>query len=86
MSEKIIPFPVSSIRDQVMRKLDEVDARAVILAIDGALVGESGASAKLTVMGRNADGSWSFAGWLALSTRPVKDTEFGFEIRKQFGG
>ena len=78
-------FPVTSIRDQVMARLDKIEAGAVILAVDGKLV-DGGARAQVALMGRTSDGKWSFAGWFAHTAKPVKDIEAGFEVRRMFGG
>jgi hypothetical protein len=90
-NDEVRPLPIATpIRDQVLARLETVPASSVIISVDGRVVdrpNDRTTSAKLAVMVKNADGKWSFAGWLGHTVRPSeKDTEFGFEFRRSFGG
>ena len=85
MSDEARPIPISSaLRDSVIASLDSMAINGAVVAFDAKAIGGGGYNARLAAMYKS-DNGWSFAGWLSHdSSRPVKDLEAGFEIRKAF--
>jgi len=75
------PFPIPSIRDQVMARLAEMDAgdlSGAIITVNSDLKENVNAAVMVRV-----NDTFSFAGWLNHNI-PHNDNEVGFEIRKVF--
>ena len=94
MSDEIRPFPISKIGESVLTRLNGLKDDAVIVAVDGRLIDSStpgsppqgkDLNARFALMVKK--GQWSFGGWLShTSSRQLKDTEAGFEVRRFLGG